>query len=48
MDYSMQISSGPEPKVRLYRCPACGLEKRGELQPECPDDGELMEPQGRS
>jgi ABC-type ATPase with predicted acetyltransferase domain len=31
------------PKVRQYKCPACGFTTQDELQPECPADGTLME-----
>jgi hypothetical protein len=44
MDYSMPVSTGRQPRSRLYVCPACGQTKQDELQPECPADGELMEP----
>jgi ABC-type ATPase with predicted acetyltransferase domain len=39
-----RVPGTPIPRVRAYTCPACGKVIRDEKQPECPDDGTLMEP----
>lgn len=39
-----RVPGTPSPQMVDYKCPICDTEITDEIQPQCPNDGTLMEP----
>lgn len=39
-----RVPGTPSPRMVDYKCPVCDKVISDELQPQCPNDGTLMEP----